>query len=397
MSYNVTDQHIKKAEAFVEKSIGPDGLAKVDLGRFWEEQQEARKNMWSTDGAHVPLGIWMGTGCAFAELGEEEDTYRLTHDSDYALDLAKRYNDIAEKIVGRRFAGENKPDPTRKWPEIKALHDIFEAKNVWHEHSYWLQQSANTPDELSALLDRVEERLTDLRTFMLPDNWESEKARLTGLGCKVPRYRSQRGPITFAMSVYGVENLIYLIYDNVDLATRFRDTIIRAMLERARVLDEEGGFSPEDAPRGFSFADDNCAMLTADMYEFFGYPIIKACFDRYAPDEGDRRGQHSDSEMAHLLPILGKLNFGSVNFGPRLTAAEIREHCPNAVIVGQLAPFTFMRNEQVNIVAELIRDIDMTREKRGLNFTTAGSINNGSSLASLRLIMAAIQEFGWLD
>lgn len=34
----------------------------------------------------------------------------------------------------------------------------------------------------------------------------------------------------------------------------------------------------------------------------------------------------------------------AVNFGPTLTASEIREYCPRAVIHGQLAPYTFSRN-----------------------------------------------------
>ena len=73
---------------------------------------------------------------------------------------------------------------------------------------------------------------------------------------------------------------------------------------------------------------------------------------------------------------------------------KIREHLPNAVIHGQLAPFVFSRNEEVNIVAELLRDIELAGDERGLLFATAGSINNGSRLTGLRLIMAAIQEFG---
>ena len=98
--------------------------------------------------------------------------------------------------------------------------------------------------------------------------------------------------------------------------------------------------------------------------------------------------------MAHHLPLFGALGMNSVNFGPNLTVTEIREHLPNAVINGQLAPFTFSRNEEVNIVAELLRDVDMAREKRGVIFATAGSINYGSRLTGLRLIMSAIDRHG---
>jgi uroporphyrinogen decarboxylase len=133
------------------------------------------------------------------------------------------------------------------------------------------------------------------------------------------------------------------------------------------------------------------------MYEFFGYPILKRVFEVYAPGPNDRRGQHSDSAMGHLLPILGRLDLTTVNFGPTLSVREIREHCPRAVIDGQLAPFTLSRNAEEAIVCEFLRDFAQAREKRGLRFATAGSINNGSRLTGMRLIMAAIQHFGRYD
>ena len=65
------------------------------------------------------------------------------------------------------------------------------------------------------------------------------------------------------------------ILDNPDLAARFRDLILRTIMERARILDTEAGYKPSDAPHGWSWYDDNCAMLNARMYDFFGYPILK--------------------------------------------------------------------------------------------------------------------------
>jgi uroporphyrinogen decarboxylase len=196
------------------------------------------------------------------------------------------------------------------------------------------------------------------------------------------------------MSIYGIENLIFLCYDEPELAARFRDLILRAMLERARILDEEAGFTRETRPHGFWFADDNCALLTPDLYESFAYPILDGIFAEYSPDPGDTRYQHSDSDMGHVLPLLGRLGMTGVNFGPNLTVREIRQHCPKAIIHGQLAPFTLSRNEEVNTVAELLRDAEQAREHRGLVFSTAGSINNGSRLATMRLLMAAIQQHG---
>jgi uroporphyrinogen decarboxylase len=236
--------------------------------------------------------------------------------------------------------------------------------------------------------------LADPRAFFLTDRWAAEKDRLRRANRPLPLYRGQRGPVTLATSLCGAEGLIFLILDRPELAARLRDTIARAMLAKGRVQDEEAGYAPHDAPHGFWLADDNCALLTPAMYEFFGYPILRAVFERYSPDPGDRRFQHSDSDMGHLLPVLARCGLTGVNFGPNLTVQEIRRHMPGTVIHGQLAPFTLSRNEEANIVAETMRDCGMAREARGLVLATAGSVNDGTRLTGMRLAMAAVQRYG---
>jgi uroporphyrinogen decarboxylase len=393
----IEKRHLAMATEVVAQARAHGGLAPVDLARFWEDDARAHADPFATDYPQHPLAVRMGLECMFVELDVPPDWYRLYHDADHTFvpPLAKRYNDQALAIVGRRLLPEKPgPRPHDGFPPVRALHDIFEGRNEWQEASasYWLHPAAGTEDELQALLDRVERRLENLRAFLLPPNWDAEKRRLLALGRKVPRYHGQRGPVTFAMSIYGVENLVYLILDRPDLAGRFRDLILRAILERARILDEEAGFTPATVPRGWGWWDDNCCLLNADMYAFFGWPILRAVFDRYSPDPGDRRYQHSDSDMAHLLPLLGKLDLTGVNFGPTLSITEIREHLPRAVIEGQIAPLTFSRNEEVNLVAELLRDFDEARHHRGVVCTTAGGINSGSRLTGMRLLMSAIQH-----
>jgi uroporphyrinogen decarboxylase len=106
------------------------------------------------------------------------------------------------------------------------------------------------------------------------------------------------------------------------------------------------------------------------------------------------RYQHSDSAMAHLLPILGRLNLTGCNFGPTVLVDQIRKYMPKTRIDACLAPFTFMNNDQESIIKEVKRDCEMAREHRGLNLSTAGSINNGSLLTSMLTVMYAIQNYG---
>jgi uroporphyrinogen decarboxylase len=390
-----------KTDWLLEQMAANDGLAPVDLEKFWADDAMANADPFGKDIPQVPLGIGMrGEPIVFEDLGIEEDHRRYRFDTDWQLECNRKYNDLSERIVGRRLLNETPPNPEIKRPKVKQLHDIFGAENIWHGESWWLQQSADTPDELAALLDRVEARIADdatLREFLLPEDWDACCESLKAHGEQLPRYRGQRGPVTFACSIYGPENLIFLIMDQPALAERFRDTMLRAMLGMARVLDAEAGDTPETAPRGFSFYDDNCCLLNPEMYELFGWPVLKSIWDVYSPNPGDHRYQHSDSNMAHLLPLLSKLNLTGTNFGPTLTVREIRDYLPNAVINGQLAPFTFSRNDERGMVMEFLRDYHQALPERGLRFATAGSINNGSKLTGMRLIMSAIQHFGRYD
>ncbi|KKO11322.1 hypothetical protein LCGC14_0018020 [marine sediment metagenome] len=400
MSYHLRPHHIATAETFVDKARRNGGLAELDIERFWADDAEAQKDPFGADIPQVPFGALPFEECIFDELGIPEDRWRFESDPQWLRQVAKAYNDKAEAIVGRRLLSERQPptdaDPAGIAP-IKGLHDVFEMPNVWNNDSqcYWLMESATNEDELKALLDRVDAR--DIRSFILPENWDGLKASLDPAASLPHAYRSQRGPVTFSTSMYGSDRLILLIHDNPALAARLRDTIIRVMIEMAEVLDIEAGRTGPAEPRGWYWLDDNCCLLNPEIYEFYGYPIVQALFDRFAPAPDDLRGQHSDSDMAHLLPILARCNLHNCNFGPTLTVSQIRKHMPHTVIQGQLAPFTYSRNEEVNMVAELLRDFEMARDQRGLLFATAGSVNNGTRLTGMRLLMAAIQEFGRYD
>mgnify|MGYP001323096465 CR=1 FL=1 len=365
----------------------------VDLDRFWKDDEIAhRDNCFNPDAPQAALGIRMSDECVFAELGEEGDPWGYTP-RERRIELNKRYNDKAEKIVGKRLLREDFPEPDAIFPEIKGIGEVFEGKYVFDGKTTWLLGSCSTPQELEKLLDRVEK--INLREFILPPNWESEKKRIfEKYGKKPSLWRSVRGPVTLAMSIYGVENLVYLIYDEPDLAKRFSNVISDVIFEMASIMDQEAGYEPGKAPGGFSFFDDNCCMLTAEMYELFAYPILKRMFDYWCPNPADRRYQHSDSDMGHLLPVLARLNFTAVNFGPKVLVNEIRKYMPKTRIDGCISPLTFMSNNEEEIIKEAKRDCEMAKETRGLNLTTAGSINNGSLLMSMRAVMYAIQNYG---
>ncbi len=361
----------------------------VDLDAFWRDDEIAHRDNCFFPGPQAAFGIRMSGECVYAELGEEGNPW-VPEERARALDLYRRYNDKPEKIVGRRLLDEDIPPEETRFPYVKRIGEAFGGTYSIVHATEWLGRCIEDEEQLEKTLDRVERM--DFRAFMLPDDWESEKKRIfEEYGLRPPLMRHIRGPVTLACSLMGTEDLIFLCLDAPELAERFSRTITHAILEMARVMDEEAGVTPETCP-GFSFADDNCCLLTPEMYELFGYPVLRDVFARYSPNPGDKRYQHSDSPMGHLLPILGRLDLNGVNFGPTVLAPEIRKYLPHARIDGCIDPLVFMRNEEDELVRQVLRDCEADAACGGVNISTAGSINNGSSLESMRLMMGVIQS-----
>ncbi|MCE5217462.1 uroporphyrinogen decarboxylase family protein [bacterium] len=369
-------------------------LFPVDLERFWADDAASRGKPFSTDKPQVPLGISMPATCIWDELGlpmpQGADT-EVTDPYQVGKDLRKRYNEKALAVVGKSLFPEDDPPPADShFPAVKGITDIFEAPVSYVGGTGWVMPAASTPAELEALLDRVGKR--EVRSVLLPANWEAECRRIYETYGKKPRLGGGiRGPVTAAMSIYGVENLIFLVLDAPELAARFRDLLCDKIIEMTRVLYE---VSETPDRRGFGFSDDNSAMLNPDMYAFFGQPILRRVFETFSPGPKDARYQHSDSAMGHLMPLLNEVGLNGANFGPTVRAEDIRQALPRCVIHGQLAPWTFARGTDEEVAWEVRRDLEAVGADGGLVVATAGSINPGSRLSGLRAAMSMIQQYG---
>ena len=336
----------------------------------------------------------MSGECVFAELGEEGEPWGYTP-PERRLELNKRYNEKAIKIVGRPLLSENLPEPNDShFPDFRQIGEVFGGRYVFDGKTTWLEGSLSTARELEKKLDEIDRM--NFREFVLPPDWDEKKRIIFEKYGKRPNaYTGIRGPVTLATSVFGTENLIFLLYDAPELAKRFSDTIANVVISYFDLFQQESGRITDES-HGFGFNDDNCALLNPDLYEMFGYPILKKVFDHCCSGPDQWRYQHSDSAMEHILPILSRLELTGCNFGPTVTVDKIRKYMKTTEIHGALAPFTFMSNDEDRIIAEVRRDCEAAKvdDIRGLNLSTAGSINNGSLLTSMRTVMAAIQNYG---
>ena len=135
--------HVAKAKSIVGEAHSNGGLARVDVEQFWKDQDEAAKNPFSKEIKQIPLNVFYSSEVVFDELGIPEDFWRYQNDETWRLSLNNAYNNKAEKIIGRRILNETPtPPPEERYPAVKGLHDVFEANYIWHEGSWWLEQSA---------------------------------------------------------------------------------------------------------------------------------------------------------------------------------------------------------------------------------------------------------------
>jgi uroporphyrinogen decarboxylase len=373
-------------------------MKELDVEKFWgDDAVSHQKNCFAEDAPQVALGIRMSSECFNDELGVSINPW-APNPPELMREYAKRYNDKAEKIVGKRLLPEHYPNKNETFPTIKRIGEFFGGRYFYKDGSEYLEGSVETPKDLERILDDAEK--INVWDFAFPVDWyEKIKEIHERTGIKpVPGYfgRHIRGPCTLATSIMGVNNFVYFWYDEPELMLRFSRVMGDVIMKLNKAIDTACGYDEADKPRGFSFADDNCCLTTPEFYEAFAFPILKRIFDYWSPDEHDARYQHSDSDMGHLLPILSGLNFTGVNFGPKVLFDEIRKYMPHARVDGCIHPYVFMRNQTEEIVSQVKRDCQMAVKSgtKGLNLSTAGSVNPGSSLASLRLIMQTLQNFG---
>jgi len=361
----------------------------LDTDRFWFDDAASQNRPFSTDKPQVPMQLRMTEECIWAELGLEPDP-RYEFDEAFRLDLNRRYNEKARAIVGRaQLSEEPRTSPELRLPPVRTVTELFGARVIWRDGIRWDIPTISSPEELERRLDEVEK--IELDEFVFPPGWrDAYRRHLSALGWAPKLGGDVRGPVTAAMSVVGVENCILWLYDAPSLMERFRDLLAEKIVEIDRLLRQATGASM----RGFGVRDDNCALLNPELYARFGLPMLQRIFAEFSPDPADRRYQHSDSEMSHLLPILAEAGLNGANFGPTVDPREIRRHLPRCVIYGQLPPFTFSRGTPEEIFAAVRRDIEWVGADGGLVLTTAGSVNAGSRLEGLRAVMAAIQKHG---
>jgi len=88
--------------------------------------------------------------------------------------------------------------------------------------------------------------------------------------------------------------------------------------------------------------------------------------------------------MGHLLDYQRELGINSVNYGPQVDAALIREKMPQAIINGHMPPMLLRNGSPDEIRARIVSDFQKRGQTGGLIVTTAGSLAAGTGVGRVR-------------
>jgi len=347
----------------------------MDIREFWEVNRVCLERPFSTSKPRAALTLGLDDHWLMEELGFKP-TLRYYQDEAYRIEMNREGNRRLEEGIGLRPFGESfSPGPVRLEELLGCRVEVLEGGTPW------LEPSLESLEEVEAWVKQSE---------AWDAAWMEDQLCRSGWSpCPSSGKRTEwsRGPATVASSILGVMLMMDLMIEEEDLADAFFASLMRLYLARFEALETLTG----QQITGIAWLDDNCALFNPEFYERFCMPIHRAVMERFASQADSFRFQHSDSDMAHLLPFLAELNLHGVNLGPRIPAQVIREHLPTAVIHGQIAPFTLRNGTKAEIEAEVIRDFQAVGADGGLVITTAGSVPAGTSIERMRFLMEMVE------
>ena len=358
----------------------------LDLKNFWEEN-DICIDLNNKKRSRIPIYYWLDDHFLLEGLNPDS-TIRYYNDYIYKLELHNKINDRLESELGKRFFSENpveEPVPNRFEVIMGSYWKLMEGGTPWLESSVESIEDVKRLNEKNIKLD--------MKKAAFPDDWNEKKdqyEKKSGNKIKLGGFTS-RGPATMATSILGTTNTCLFMCTELDVMEDFFKILADKLVEYHKVLmhNTDNKLSNE-----YSIYDDNCYLFPPAQYEIYCAPVLRRLFSEFAPGTDDKRYQHSDSAMGHLMEILRDTGVNQVNLGPTIHPLDIRKAMPEAIIFGQMPPFSLRNGKAEEIIDLVKRDIDTVGRDGKLVECTAGSVAGGTPLDNIRLYMWAVQEYG---
>ncbi len=351
----------------------------LDVEAFWTENEKCMD--YTIQKRRAALSFSPDDHWLF-EFLDAPSTVRYYNDKVYRDSLHREANCLLVKYVGKAYFDE---DSWQYHPN--RIEYLFGCTFSYLEGSTpWLTPATNDPSEFARILDQAEK--TDMHSWAFPEEFLAEWEQRLQQGRPLRTLGDgSRGPATIMTSALHPETVIMWMYDYPDLMRRFRDILAAKMVELNLVLREFSGNSKQS----WWITDDNCALFNPRLYREYCYPVLEKVLNALAPDK-TARYQHSDSAMAHLIPLQYELGIRAVNYGPQIDVALIRERMPDAMIHGHTPPFLLRNGSPEEIRERVLGDFSKAGKDGGITVTTAGSLAAGTGVGRMRWQMQLVQD-----
>lgn len=355
----------------------------LNLKEFWEENDFCLKNFDKKTRIPVTMGF---DDHFLMELVGPYSTLQYYNDYNFRLQIHKKANEILEREIGRKFYSEDEieaPHPVRFEVVMGAELKITEGATPW------LESNVQTIDDVKRIIENaykidMEKRVLNEELLKRKKDYEEKT------GKKVSWGGFTRGPATIGTSVIGTTNLCIFMMEEEEVIDEFYSIMGDKLVEYIRCVRNASG----NYENGIGLADDDSFLFSPALYRKFCAPVLKKLFAAFAPNENDRRFQHSDSNMAHIMPILNELGVNGTNFGPEIHPMKIREAMPKARINGQIPPFILRNGTYDEILAIVHRDMEVAKIDGNFIASPAGSVAAGTPLKNIKFYMWAIDKYG---
>ncbi len=200
---------------------------------------------------------------------------------------------------------------------------------------------------------------------------------------------SVHGPGTILGFLFGINNAALLLCDAPDLMSDLLSLIADVTIRYSQGVRLHTGFSAE----GLGIYDDVAGLFSPEHFLKFFLPVYERLFNAFCGAKGTDRFIHNDAAITHLLPLYAELGVNGINPDPLSGLLEIRSILPEAFIYAGVPPLLLAEGPVEEIYKTAYSALEMMKGDTKFILTTAGSINEGTSLRHIQALCEAVVDF----
>jgi uroporphyrinogen decarboxylase len=357
----------------------------IDMKEFWKVNKKCMA--LGEDIPRVPVQMNVRVGdwiCEFLKL----DNARYYSEYRYQQENRLRCSEFTEKELGYQIS----PDV-----DFGVIMDasVYGGKVNYEENATpTLKPVVTDPAEIDTLIERMN-KADLMEQGLVPMYFEWRERIQAEHGITLTYGGGIKGCCTMLGQICSITNFLTWIVTDPEQIRKLVDCWLATSKRYIQMMRRQTGYDAERG--GFSFASDVSGMLSPELYREFMMNAEKELYALFAPAPEDVRYYHADYHMLHHLDAFREMGVNAVNIDPYITAAQILEKLPQAVVFGQIPPLkVLLYGTPEEVIACAKRDIEEAGPGKHLVLTTAGSINPGTSFENIKAACYAAEKYGYI-